>query len=71
LKKSALDKALLEAGWWKYGQGSKHEKWTNGDMKTTVPRHREINEYTARAKLKLATSLPRKEMTNESTGKNN
>ena len=41
-------------GWWKYGEGSKHEKWTNGKIKTTLPRHKNINEITAKVILKLA-----------------
>jgi len=36
------------------GKGSKHEKWTNGAYIVLVPRHREINEHTARAILNEA-----------------
>ena len=46
MKKRDIEKQLLQYGWWKYGEGSKHEKWTNGAMKTTLPRHRDINEIT-------------------------
>jgi len=30
-------------------QGGRHEVWQCGDTKVTVPRHREINEFTAEA----------------------
>ena len=60
MKKRVLEKQLIKYGWWKYGEGSKHEKWTNGAVQTTLPRHREINEITARAILKLAQHSRRK-----------
>ena len=41
-------------GWYKYEEGKNHEKWTNGEIKTTVPRHSDINEITAKQILKLA-----------------
>ncbi len=47
-------------GWWKYEEGRSHEKWTNGELKTTVPRHREINEITAKSILKLVKANPSK-----------
>ncbi len=58
MKKSHLVKQMGDLGWWKYSEGKNHEKWTNGDLKTTVPRHREINEMTARSILKLAKMNP-------------
>ena len=54
MKKRVLEKKLKEYGWYKYKEGKNHEKWTNGDIKTTVPRHTDINEITAKAILKLA-----------------
>jgi len=51
-------KRLQAFGWWKYGEGSNHEKWTNGEQKLPVPRHTEINEYTAAAILKTAQANP-------------
>ena len=54
MKKKQIEKYLTALGWWKYAEGHKHEKWTNGKIKTTLPRHREINEITAKAILKLA-----------------
>jgi hypothetical protein len=54
VKKTELEKRLGRYGWWKYEEGKKHSKWTNGEMKTTVPRHREINVLTAKEIVKLA-----------------
>jgi len=58
MKKKLLVKRLQESGWWKYGEGRSHEKWTNGDQKTVVPRHAEINEYTAEAIVQAARAKP-------------
>lgn len=57
-EKKILIKRLQELGWWKYGEGGSHEKWTNGEQKTAVPRHAEINEYTAEAIVKTALANP-------------
>lgn len=51
---------MKEFGWWKYGEGSNHEKWTNGEQKLPIPRHAEINEFTAKGILKIAQSNPGK-----------
>ncbi len=48
------------------GEGGSHEKWTSGEQKIPVPRHTEINEYTAEAIVKTAQTNPgvkRKERT--------
>ncbi|MHC4885797.1 MAG: type II toxin-antitoxin system HicA family toxin [Planctomycetota bacterium] len=58
IKKKDLCKKLGILGWWKYDEGTNHEKWTNGSQLTTVPRHREINELTAKGILKLAKANP-------------
>jgi hypothetical protein len=34
-------------------QGGRHEVWQCGNTKVTIPRHREINEITVRAILKI------------------
>ena len=60
MKKTILTQELVSNGWWKYDEGSSHEKWTNGELKTTVPRHREVNEMTAKSILKLAKANPGK-----------
>ena len=54
VKKADLDKRLRECGWWLARQGSRHEVWTNGKVTEAVPRHREIDEYTARSILRKA-----------------
>ncbi len=35
-------------------EGANHEVWSFGGSRLTIPRHREINEFTARAILKDA-----------------
>ena len=57
MKKKDLEKALRKFGWWRIS-GSKHDKWTNGEISIAVPRHTEINEFTARGILKTVTSHP-------------
>jgi hypothetical protein len=34
--------------------GKKHDVWTNGERDIAIPRHGDINEYTAKAILKDA-----------------
>ncbi len=46
-------KKIAPFGFWQVS-GSKHDKWTNGQDSIAVPRHREINEYTAKAIIKEA-----------------
>jgi len=57
MKKKLLIKRLRDLGWWKYGEGGRHEKWTNGAQVTVVPRHAEINEHTE-AIVKAARANP-------------
>jgi mRNA interferase HicA len=49
MKRKDVEKRLREYGWYFLRRGGKHDVWTNGELETTVPRHREINEMTARA----------------------
>lgn len=58
MKKKELIKKLQGYGWWKYGEGANHEKWTNGEQKLPIPRHTEINEYTAKSIMKIVKSNP-------------
>lgn len=60
MKKRELERKLNDLGWYSTGDGSKHEKWTNGEQVTMVPRHKEINEWTARGILKFAKANPPK-----------
>lgn len=54
MKKRDLETALKKLGWWLSPGGGKHDKWTNGVHSIAVPRHIEVNEYTARGILKQA-----------------
>lgn len=45
-KKRDLERELSTAGWVKTG-GSKHDKWTKGDLTVMVPRHAEIKDQMA------------------------
>lgn len=52
MKKRDLEKAMSQLGWRLLRQGGSHEVWTNGTNTVSVPRHREVNELTARGILK-------------------
>ena len=41
-------------GWKLDRQGRRHDIWTNGEDTIAVPRHNDINEYTAKTILKEA-----------------
>lgn len=60
MKKKDLEQRLLELGWRFLRQGGNHEIWTNGDHQVPVPRHKEVNEFTARGILKKAEKNPSK-----------
>lgn len=60
MKKTDLEKHLSKYGWRFVRHGGSHDIWTNGDKNEAVPRHREINEYTARKILKTAHDNPPK-----------
>ncbi len=54
MKRRELEKKLLKLGWKLIRHGSKHDIWANGEYEIVVPRHVEINEYTAKGILKEA-----------------
>jgi mRNA interferase HicA len=54
VKRRELEKKLQKLGWEFVRHGRKHDIWTNGEYEIAVPRHNEINEYTAKAILKDA-----------------
>ncbi|PIR20003.1 MAG: toxin-antitoxin system, toxin component, HicA family protein [Deltaproteobacteria bacterium CG11_big_fil_rev_8_21_14_0_20_47_16] len=58
MKKKNIIKKLVQNGWWLLRQGSRHEVWTNGDIQTAVPRHKEINEFTGGGIVKIAEQNP-------------
>jgi mRNA interferase HicA len=53
MKKKDLEKELRNLGFWQT-EGGKHDKWTNGVEAIPVPRHKEINEFTAKGIIKSA-----------------
>ncbi len=54
VKKIVLEKELKKLGFTFLREGGSHEVWSNGTKSVTIPRHREINEYTAKAIIKQA-----------------
>jgi mRNA interferase HicA len=54
MKRKELVKRLQAAGWVHLREGARHSVFANGMRTIAVPRHREINEHTARAILKAA-----------------
>jgi mRNA interferase HicA len=56
MKRKDVESRLRAAGWNLIRHGGRHDIWSRGDLELAVPRHPEINEYTARAILKIAES---------------
>ncbi|MBN1425912.1 type II toxin-antitoxin system HicA family toxin [Candidatus Fermentibacteria bacterium] len=54
MKRTELERRLRHLGWRFLRHGGKHDVWAKGDREVIVPRHNEINEYTAKAILKEA-----------------
>lgn len=54
MKRVDLEKRLRKLGWYFERHGANHDVWSNGTREIPVPRHNEINEYTAKAILKDA-----------------
>jgi mRNA interferase HicA len=54
MKRRDLEKRLRSLGWRLVRHGARHDVWFNGEREIVVPRHNEINEYTAKAILKEA-----------------
>lgn len=54
MKRRDLEKKLRELGWHLARHGANHDVWTRGECELVVPRHVEINEYTAKAILREA-----------------
>ena len=49
MKRRDLEKKLKKMSWWLTRHGGKHDVWTDGEREVAIPRHNEINEYTAKA----------------------
>ncbi|NGX54316.1 MAG: hypothetical protein K1000chlam4_01042 [Chlamydiae bacterium] len=58
MKRKDVEQKLRKLGWWSGRHGGSHDIWTNGMMTTQVPRHKEINELTAKSILKKARINP-------------
>lgn len=58
MKKREVERQLKALGWHFLRAGGNHDIWTNGVEKTQVPRHNEVNEYTAKGILKDAAKHP-------------
>ena len=54
IKRKNLERRLINAGRHFKRRGGKHDIWTDGVQEQTVPRHTELNEYTAKSILKKA-----------------
>ncbi len=53
-----MENELKKYGWYLLREGGGHSIWTNGDLTEPVPRHNEINEYTAKEIIKKAKRNP-------------
>jgi predicted RNA binding protein YcfA (HicA-like mRNA interferase family) len=60
MKHRDLTSRLSELGWWQVSNKGPHEKWTNGMENKAVPRHKEINEFTAQGIIRFAEKNPPK-----------
>jgi predicted RNA binding protein YcfA (HicA-like mRNA interferase family) len=54
MKRRDLEKRLRALGWLLVRHGARHDVWSDGEREIAVPRHNEINEYTAKAILREA-----------------
>jgi predicted RNA binding protein YcfA (HicA-like mRNA interferase family) len=54
MKRRELEGRLRALGWSLVRRGRRHDVWACGEREVAVPRHVEINEYTARAILRTA-----------------
>jgi mRNA interferase HicA len=54
MKRRERERRLREQGWQLARHGKRHDVWLLGEREIAVPRHTDINEYTARAILKEA-----------------
>jgi mRNA interferase HicA len=55
VKRRDLEARLRGLGWRFARHGGRHDIWTKDERELAVPRHREINEHTARALLREAS----------------
>ncbi|NGX57531.1 MAG: hypothetical protein K940chlam3_00423 [Chlamydiae bacterium] len=61
MKKNKIVKELRKFGWDKKREGANHEVWGNGlGQVDYLPRHADVNEFTAKSILKKAKKFPGK-----------
>ena len=54
MKRREIESCLRTLGWTLARHGQRHDVWRKGDREIAVPRHNDINEYTAKAILRKA-----------------
>jgi len=54
MKRRDIEKRLRHCGWRLVRHGARHDVWAKGEKEIPIPRHNEINEYTAKSILKEA-----------------
>jgi len=52
MKRQELLKKFIKNGWWIEREGGSHTIMTDGKSKEAIPRHKEINEITAKSIIK-------------------
>jgi predicted RNA binding protein YcfA (HicA-like mRNA interferase family) len=57
VKRRDLEMKLRELGWELVRHGARHDVWSKGEHEIPVPRHNEINEYTAKGILREAQGV--------------
>ncbi|SEA78152.1 mRNA interferase HicA [Pseudobutyrivibrio sp. ACV-2] len=58
MKRQILIKSLENAGFYLLRNGGSHDIYTNGTTQVVIPRHRELNEITAKQIIKKAGFNP-------------
>jgi mRNA interferase HicA len=56
MKRIKLEKKLKKLGWWFLRHGGNHDVWTDGRFCLSIPRHTEVNEWSARSIIKAASN---------------
>jgi mRNA interferase HicA len=54
MKRRDLEERLRQLGWVLERHGARHDVWSRGERRESVPRHREVSERLARAILARA-----------------
>ena len=47
MKRKEVERRLSRAGWNFVRHGGRHDIWSDGKREITLPRHNDLNEYTA------------------------